>query len=59
LREFRDGAGITGVEILGDDLYRIIEAEGGWTLPSVGQLRKYVPRFRETKAENPLIVTMS
>jgi hypothetical protein len=59
LQEFRNQSGITDVEIRGDDLHLIIEAKRGWTLPSAHQLRKYVGRFRETKAKRPLIVTMA
>jgi hypothetical protein len=59
LQEFRNESGITDVEIRGDDLHLIIEAKRGWTLPSAHQLRKYVPRFRETKAKRQLMLTMS
>jgi hypothetical protein len=59
LQEFRKHSGITDIEIRGSDLHLIVEAKSGWTLPSAHQLRKYVPRFGETKAKTQLIVTMS
>ena len=59
LQEFRKHSGITDIEIRGGDLHFIIEAKRGWTLPSAHQLRKYGPRFGETKAKMSLIVTMS
>ncbi len=59
LQEFQKGSGITDIEIRDAGLHVIIEAKRGWILPSQEQLRRYVPRFRQTKAENPLIVTAS
>src|SRR5437660_4805832 len=59
LQEFQKGSGITDIEIRDAGLHVIIEAKRGWILPSREQLKKYVPRFRQTKAENPLIVTAS
>src|SRR5438132_13759825 len=59
LQEYQKGAGITDIEIRDAGLHVIIEAKRGWILPSKEQLRGYVPRFRQTKAENPLIVTSS
>jgi hypothetical protein len=59
LQEFRKNSGITDVEIRDESLHVIIEAKRGWNPASVQQLKKYVPRFRETKAEEPVIVTMS
>ena len=59
LQEFRKNSGITDVEIRDESLHVIIEAKRGWNPASVQQLKKYVPRFSETKAEEPVIVTMS
>jgi hypothetical protein len=59
LQEYQKGSGITDIEIRDADLHVIVEAKRGWILPSQGQLKRYVPRFRQTKAENPLIVTAS
>jgi hypothetical protein len=63
LQEFRKKSGITDIEIrdedCGENLHVIIEAKRGWDLPSKKQLKKYVPRFRQTKAQAPVIVTMS
>ncbi len=59
LQEFQKDSGITDIEIRDAALHVIIEAKRGWALPSHEQLKRYVPRFRETKAENPLIVTAS
>ena len=59
LQEFRQKSGITDIEIRCDNLHVIIEAKRGWNPPSVHQLKKYVPRFRETKAVAPVIVSMS
>src|SRR5438093_8037095 len=59
LQEYQKGSGITDIEIRDADLHVIIEAKRGWILPSQEQLRRYVPRFRQTKAESPLIVTAS
>src|SRR5438093_3068585 len=59
LQEYQKGSGITDIEIRDAGLHVIIEAKRGWLLPSQEQLKRYVPRFRQTKAENPLIVTAS
>lgn len=59
LQEFQKKSGITDIEIRDSGLHIIVEAKRGWNLPSEEQLRKYLPRFRETKAPEPLIVTMS
>jgi hypothetical protein len=59
LQEFQKDSGITDIEIREARLHVIIEAKRGWVLPSQEQLRKYVPRFQETKTESPLIVTAS
>src|SRR5207244_271135 len=59
LQEFQKDSGITDIELRDGKLHMIVEAKRGWELPSEHQLRKYVPRFRETKAENPIIVTTS
>lgn len=59
LQEFQKDSGITDLEIRDGKLHIIIEAKRGWNLPSQEQLKKYVPRFRETKAEIPIIVTAS
>ena len=59
LQEFQKDSGITDIEIRDAQLHVIIEAKRGWALPSQQQLSRYVPRFRETKPEVPLIVTAS
>lgn len=63
LQEFRQKSGITDIEIRGADhrgnLHVIIEAKHGWNLPTVHQLKKYVPRFHKTNAVASVIVTMS
>jgi hypothetical protein len=59
LQEFQKDSGITDIEIRDACLHVIIEAKRGWILPSQEQLKRYVPRFRQTKAKNPLIVTAS
>src|SRR4051812_22757155 len=59
LQEYQKGSGITDIEIRDAGLHVIIEAKRGWILPSQEQLKKYLPRFRQTKAENQLIVTAS
>lgn len=59
LQEFRKKEGITDIEIRDPDLHVIAEAKRGWALPTPGQLKKYVPRFKATQAKERLIVTMS
>jgi hypothetical protein len=59
LQEYQKDSGITDVEIRDGRFHVIIEAKRGWNLPSEEQLRKYLPRFRETKADKPIIVTAS
>jgi hypothetical protein len=59
LQEFQRVAGITDIEIRGPQIHLIIEAKRGWALPTVSQLRIYVPRFRATKAAQRAIITMS
>ena len=60
--------GITDIEIrekterrkkAGNSVHVIIEAKRGWSLPTPGQLKKYVPRLKRTQKEGRLIVTMS
>ena len=59
LQEYQKGSGITDIEIRDAGLHVIIEAKRGWILPSQEQLQKYLPRFRQTKAQDQLIVTAS
>src|ERR1700686_647935 len=59
LQEFQKDSGITDIELRDEKFHIIVEAKRGWELPSEQQLKKYVPRFRETKAENTMIVTTS
>lgn len=59
LQEFQKNSGVTDIEIRDAGLHIIIEAKRGWALPSPDQLRRYLRRFRETKAESPVIVTAS
>ena len=59
MQEFQKNSGITDVEIRDESLHVIIEAKRGWNPPSEQQLKKYLPRFRQTRAEKPVIVTMS
>jgi hypothetical protein len=59
LQEFHQNSGITDIEIRGADIHLIVEAKRGLEPPSERQLRKYVPRFRNTPAKRKLIVTMA
>jgi hypothetical protein len=59
LQEYQTGGGITDLEIRGADLHLIVEAKRGWDFPSEQQLTKYLPRFKQTNAEQPMILTMS
>jgi hypothetical protein len=62
LQEHKGEAGITDIEIReisGTNVHVIIEAKRGWSLPTLEQLEKYVPRFRNTNRDLYLIVTMS
>jgi hypothetical protein len=59
LQEFRKAEGITDIEIRDSNLHVIAEAKRGWALPTEGQLAKYVPRFKATKAKQRVIITMS
>ncbi|HZF01708.1 MAG TPA: hypothetical protein VE344_07415 [Methylomirabilota bacterium] len=62
LQEHKGEAGITDIEIReisGTNVHVIIEAKRGWSFPSLDQLEKYVPRFRNTNRDLYLIVTMS
>src|SRR5450759_5179269 len=54
--------GITDIEIResnGTNIYVIIKAKRGWSVPKTAQLEKYVPRLRDTNRDGRLIVTMS
>ena len=59
LQEYKRNSGITDIEVRDDRLHVIVEAKRGWNLPSEYQLRKYLPRFHETKADKPIVVTAS
>jgi hypothetical protein len=45
LQEFGEDRGFTDVELRTDREHLIIEAKRGWTLPTVGQLRRYSGRL--------------
>ena len=54
----KDG-GFTDIEIESSEVFIIIEAKLGWTLPKDDQLRRYLPRFRRHAARNKCLVTLS
>lgn len=58
LQERKACAGITDVELRGDDLHIIAEAKRGWCLPNDAQLRKYAARF-DPVTHHRLLVTLS
>lgn len=46
LQDYRKTGGITDIEVeLPGQLYVVVEAKKGWSLPSVSQLEKYVSRY--------------
>jgi hypothetical protein len=59
LQEYEKDAGITDVEIRSPAFHLIVEAKRGWELPSQSQLGKYLPRLKNAKSKQPVIVTMS
>lgn len=58
LQEYEHGAGITDVELRGEDVHIIAEAKRGWCLPDENQLAKYAPRLSRV-ARHRLLVTLS
>ena len=59
LQERASDAGITDIELLGDNLHVIIEAKRGWSLPTESQLELYTPRLKGRGATFTALVTMS
>lgn len=60
LQESGKHDGFTDFEITLDNKYFfIIEAKKGWILPSIAQLKKYLPRFREFKPTQKAFIVLS
>lgn len=58
LQEHKHEGGFTDIEFSGPDVHIIIEAKRGWNLPQLGQLKRYLPRFKP-KLVHRVFITMS
>ena len=59
LQQYGSDKGYTDIELAGADFHYIIEAKRGWHLPSLQQLRRYLPRFPRSKDIQKRIITLS
>jgi hypothetical protein len=60
LQDFRKNQGITDIEIeLPSKFHVIAEAKHGWTLPSLSQLARYVPRLKKRKSPVRKIIVLT
>lgn len=59
LQQHEKSGGFTDIEIKSSNLYLIIEAKRGWSLPAHSQLLKYAGRFAASNAPTKRIVVLS
>jgi len=60
LQEQGKDKGYTDFEIaLDNEYFFVVEAKKGWNLPSIKQIKKYLPRFRQYKSSKRMFIILS
>ncbi|MFA5864235.1 MAG: hypothetical protein WC975_06065 [Phycisphaerae bacterium] len=59
LQEYKQGCGITDIEIASGEFHTIIEAKRGWQLPNRKQLQCYVQRLKDGSRRQRALVVMA
>src|SRR5271170_7428551 len=59
LQQYGLDGGFTDIEIESEDIFIIVEAKWGWTVPTRAQLQRYHKRFRSHIARHKRFVTIS
>ena len=57
LQEYVKGSGFTDIEIETDRVAVVLEAKRGWSLPTHGQLEKYLPQLKKAEVGRVVVVS--